>query len=174
MPDKPAWIEYVPQILETLEAPGAPPYLDRPTIEVFFGVRRRQAIHLLRRFGGYKVGKAFLVPREAVIRFLRDPERWSAEADEKGRFEQVAAHLGQARRELQQRQIPIPAPMETFEMEFAGLPPGIRLEPPQLIIQFQTPGELLEKLFALAQALANDYQTFERSWGAASPTGAGR
>jgi hypothetical protein len=174
MPDKPAWIEYVPEILETLEAPGAPPFLDRPAIELFFGVRRRQAIYLLRRFGGYKVGKAFLVPREAVIRFLRDPERWSAAVNEKGRFERVAVALGEARGELQQRRIPIPAKKETFEMEFAGLPPGIRLEPNQLIIEFQAPGELLEKLFALAQAFANDYQTFEQSWVAASQTGAVR
>jgi hypothetical protein len=172
MPDQPTWIEYVPEILATLEAPGAPPFLDRPTIEVFFGVRRRQAIHLLRRFGGYKVGKAFLVPREAVIQFLRDPQRWRAAADEKGRFERVASALGEARSELQQRRIPIPAQMETLQMEFAGLPAGIRLEPGQLVIQFAEPVELLEKLFALSQAFANDYQTFERI--VASQVGTGR
>ena len=172
MPDQPTWIESVPEILETLEAPGAPPFLDRPTIEVFFGVRRRQAIHLLRRFGGYKVGKAFLVPREAVIGFLRDPQRWRAAADEKGRFERVASALGQARSELQQRRIPIPAAIESLQMEFAGLPAGIRLEPGQLVIQFAQPVELLEKLFALSQAFAHDYPTFERI--VASHSGAGR
>ena len=172
MPNQPSWIEYVPEILATLEAPGAPPFLDRPTIEVFFGVRRRQAIHLLRRFGGYQVGKAFLVPRKAVIGFLRDPRRWRAATDEKGRFERVASALGEARSQLQQRRIPIPAQKQT--LEFASLPAGIRLEPAQLTIQFQTPVELLEKLFALSQALTNDYQTFERSWMAASQAGAGR
>ena len=30
-----------------------------------FGVRRRQAIYLLGRFGGYQVGRTFVVPREA-------------------------------------------------------------------------------------------------------------
>ena len=167
MPDQPTWIESVPEILETLEAPGTPPFLDRPTIEVLFGVRRRQAIQLLGRFGGYKVGRAFLVPREAVVGFLREPQRWRAAAEEKGRFERVANALGEARSELQQRRIPIPAQTETRQMEFAGLPPGIRLEPAQLTIQFQTPVELLEKLFALSQALTNDYETFERSWIAA-------
>ena len=162
MPDQPTWIESVPEILETLEAPGTPPFLDRPTVEVLFGVRRRQAIHLLRRFGGYQVGKTFLVPREAVVRFLRDPQRWSAAADEKGRFARVANALGEARSELQQRRMPIPAQKETLAMEFAGLPPGIRLEPGQLVIQFERPVELLEKLFALSQAFANDYETFER------------
>jgi len=125
-------------------------------------------------FGGYKVGKAFLVPREAVIGFLRDPQRWRAAADEKGRFERVASALGEARSELQQRRIPIPTQSETLRLEFSGLPDGIRLEAGQLVIQFAKPVELLEKLFALSQALTNDYQTFERSWMAASQTGAGR
>ena len=172
MPDQPSWIEYVPEILETLEAPGTPPFLDRPTVEVLFGVRRRQAIHLLRHFGGYQVGKTFLAPREAVIRFLRDPLRWRAATDEKGRFERVASALGEARTELRQRRIPIPAQTETLQMEFAGLPPGIRLETGQLVIQFAGPVELLEKLFALSQAFANDYASFERI--VASQTGTGR
>jgi hypothetical protein len=116
MPDQPSWIESVPEILETLEAPGTPPFLDRPTVEVLFGVRRRQAIQRLRRFGGYQVGKTFLVPREAVVCFLRAPQRWSAAADEKGRFERVANALGQARTELQQRRILIPAQGETLRL----------------------------------------------------------
>jgi hypothetical protein len=164
---------YVPEILETLEAPGTPPFLDRPTVEVLFGVRRRQAIQLLRRFGGYQVGRAFLVPRKAVIGFLRDPPRWRAAADEKGRFERVANTLGQARRELRQPRIPIPAPTEALAMELAGLPSGIRLETGQLIIQFERPVELLEKLFALSQALTHDYEAFERSWNAAGQAAGG-
>jgi len=137
---------------------------------VLFGVRRRQAIQLLRRFGGYQIGKTFLVRREAVVGFLRDPQRSAAAAHEKGRFERVASALGQARTELQQRRIPIPTQSET--LEFAGLPPGIRLETGQLIIQFERPVELLEKLFALSQAFANDYESFERL--AASQTRTGR
>jgi hypothetical protein len=113
-----------------------------------------------------------LVPREAVVRFLRDPQRWRAAADEKGRFERVASALGQARSELRQRRIPIPARIEALPMEFAGLPSGIRLQSGQLVIQFDRPVELLEKLFALSQAFANDYPSFERI--VASQAGAGR
>jgi len=162
MPDQPTWIESVPDILATLEAPETPPFLDRPAVEALFGVRRRQAILLLRRFGGYKVGKTFLVPCEAVVRFLRAPERWSAVADEKGRFERVASALGDARTELHQRRIPIRAQSDTLRLEFAGLPPGIRLETGRLVIEFERPVELLEKLFALSQAFTNDYESFER------------
>jgi hypothetical protein len=161
MPDQPSWIERVPEILKKLNSYDLP-FLDRPAVEVLFGLRRRQAIQLLRRLGGYQVGKTFLVPREAAIRFLR--ERRSAAADEKGRFERVASALGQARQELQQHRISIPASTETCRLDFSGLPAGIRLETGQLTIQFATPVDLLQKLFALSQALTNDYHTFEQSW----------
>jgi hypothetical protein len=173
MPDQPSWIEHVPKILETLESIGAPPFLDRSTVEMLFGVRRRQAIHLLRRFGGYQVGKTFLVPRETVIRFLRDPQRRTAAEIEKGRFERVGRVLGQARQELYQRRIPIAVQPETFRLEISGLPDGIDLETGQLIVRFKQPIELLQKLFALSQALANDFETFERSCAAAKRTGVG-
>jgi len=174
MPDQPSWIERVPEILETLEATGAPPFLDRPAVEVLFGLRRRQAIALLRRLGGYQVGKTFLVPREAVVRFLRDPRRWSAAVEERGRFERVRSALGAAREELDLRRISIPACRETLRLELSGLPAGIQFEAGKLTVDFSTPAELLGKLFALAQALGNDYDTFERSWRAAQQNGGGQ
>lgn len=172
MPDQPSWIEHVPKILETLESAAAPPFVDRSTIEMLFGVRRRQAIHLLRRFGGYQVGKTFLVPREAIIAFLRNPHRRTAAEVEKGRFERVATALGQARWELYQRRIPIAIEPETPRLEISGLPDGIDLASGQLTIRFTQPTELLQKLFALSQALANDFETFERSCLAAQRAGA--
>jgi hypothetical protein len=162
VPDQPSWIERVPEILATLESSGALPFLDRPAVEVLFGLRRRQAIELLHRVGGYQVGKTFLAPREAVVHFLRDPQRWSASAAERGRFERVRSVLGAARQELDRRRIAIPARAEILRLELSGLPAGIRLEPGKLTVDFGTPAELLEKLFALAQAVGNDYETFER------------
>jgi len=171
MPDQPSWIKRVPQILEQLKAPPAHPFLDRAAIEALFGLKRRQAIELLHRFGGYQVGKTFLVPREAVAAFLGHPERWSAAAAERGRFERVLGALGDARQQLAFRRILIPARKETFRLECSGLPAGIALEPRKLTVEFETPAELLQKLFALAQALGNDYESFERSWLAAQSTG---
>jgi len=174
MPDQPSWIERVPKILETLESTGAPPFLDRSAVETLFGVRRRQAIQLLHRFGGYQVGKTFLVPRKAVIGFLRDPHRRTAAELEKGRFERVANALREGRQQLDQRRIPIPVAEETLRIDIAGLPEGIRLTPGELSVRFEQPVELLQKLFALSQALANDFAAFERSCAACKSTGAGR
>jgi hypothetical protein len=163
MPDQPSWIERVPKILEILESAGAPPFLDRPAVESLFGVKRRQAIELLRRFGGYQVGKTFLVPREAVLAFLRNPRRLTAAELEKGRFERVADALRHGRQELGQRRISIPIQEETLQIGISGLPEGIRLAPGELRVRFEQPIELLQKLFALSQALANDFNTFERA-----------
>jgi len=171
MPDQPSWIERVPEILQRLETPSAPPFLDRPAVEILFGLRRRQAIALCHRCGGYLVGKTFLVSRDAVVRFLRDPQRWSAAADEKARFERVGSALGEARLQLNQRRIVIPVPTEPARLQFSGLPPGIQFEPDKLTVTFRAPAELLEKLFALAQVLSYDYAAFERSWSATQPAG---
>jgi hypothetical protein len=38
----------------------------------------------------------------------------------------------------------------------------VGLSPGELHIQFQSSEELLSKLFALAQAIANDYEAFEK------------
>src|SRR5580704_15398308 len=127
MPDQPSWIQAVPAILEALERVGAPPFLDRAAVEALFGLRRRQAIHLLGRMGGYQVGKAFLVPREAVIGFLRDPRRLAAAAHESGRFERVRGSLGKSREDLGQRRIsiPPPPPQPSAGPGFANLPEGV-------------------------------------------------
>ena len=174
MPRNPSWYALVPKILEGLRLPDVPPFLDRPAVETLFGVRRRQAIQLLRRFGGYQVGKTFLAPREAVMRFLCEPRRRIATELEKGRFERVSSVLGKARQELHQRRIPIAVPPEVLRLEISGLPEGICLEAGRLTVRFEKPMDLLQKLFALSQALANDFEAFERSSLAAMRAAAGQ
>jgi hypothetical protein len=169
MPDQPSWIHRLPDITQKLEASTAP-FLDRPAIEKLFGLRRRQSIHLLRRMGGYQVGKTFLVDRQAVLDFLNDPERRHAAAQEAGRFRIVGAAIAEAQEELHMRRIRLPAHPRVFRLELEGLPAGIDLGSHELNIGFEHPRELLEKLFALAQALANDYERFEATWTAANRT----
>ena len=56
MPAKPAWLLKIPEIVTMLESFGVP-VVDRAIIERLFGLRRRQAIELLHRLGGYQTGK---------------------------------------------------------------------------------------------------------------------
>ena len=162
MPDRPTWLERIPAILEQLQDAKAPPFLDRPTLEMLFGVRRRQAINLLRRFRGYQVGRTFLVSREAVIQFLENPQLGEALQEEQAQKQHVSAFLGQARHVLSLPHIPIPPASKPSEMTWEGLAAGIRLTPGRLSIEFQNATELLEKLYSLSQALAHDFETFER------------
>ena len=50
---QPHWLLHVPRIIEELRRLPVP-VLDRATIEKLFGLKRRQAILLLHRFGGYQ------------------------------------------------------------------------------------------------------------------------
>ena len=160
MPNHPTWLEHVPDILDRLQAEETPPLLDRQAIEHLFGVRRRQAIHLLHRFSGYQVGRTFVVSRDAVRAFLEDRQTngtWEVVNTKKNH---VIAFLGEARQALQAPVLALPT-KKFSEITLDGLPAGIHLKPDQLTIQFQGATDLLEKLFALSQALVNDLDRLE-------------
>jgi hypothetical protein len=174
VPDHPSWLERVPELLIKLQAETAPPLLDRAAIETLFGLRRRQAIALLHRFPGYQLGRTFVVPRESVIEFLaRQPTCERLEQAE-AQKQRVAEFLGEARQALTLPRISLPLPTKLSEITFAGLPPGIELTPGRLSIQFESATGLLEKLFALAQAFANDFESLEAALAAADPKGTAR
>jgi hypothetical protein len=162
MPAQPLWIERLPNLITKLQAPDAPAWWDRPAIETLFGLRRRQAIALLRRMGARRIGTGFAIERAALLRFLQDPRRRDACHDEQTRTARVSAHLGEAGRDRNSRAISIPVASDPERIDFAGLPAGIELRRHQLTIAFEQPGQLLEKLFVLSQALLNDYNTFEQ------------
>jgi hypothetical protein len=161
LPNQPTWLERVPDILAKVQSEKTPPILDRPAVEGLFGIRRRQAIALLHRFAGYQVGRTFVVPREAVIEFLQKIVATGALEEAAAKKASVLECLGEARQALQLPSIPLPSTTKLSHVTFDGLPPGIRLQPDELTIQFQGATDLLQKLFSLSQALANDFETLE-------------
>ena len=56
MPAKPVWLLRVPEIIEEVRCLEAP-VVDRAMLEPMFSVRRRQAIDLMQRVGGYQCGR---------------------------------------------------------------------------------------------------------------------
>jgi hypothetical protein len=58
--------------------------------------------------------------------------------------------------------VAIPVEPEALRQRLPDLPPGVSLSSGELHIQFRSSEELLTKLFALAQAIANDYEAFEK------------
>lgn len=163
MPDQPTWLERVPAILAFLKSQDAPLFLDRPAVERLFGLRRRQAIELLRRCGGYQVGKTFLVLRETMVEFLNQPVTAGKVSDCLAQKRRVVDSLMEAWPLQEARKITFPVPSEVFAQTLSDLPGGIQLVPGQLTITFAAPLELLQQLFTLSQALANDYESFEAS-----------
>jgi hypothetical protein len=111
--------------------------------------------------GAARIGKNLAVERSTLRRFLADPRRRAAHQDDQARSVRVALALGKVRREQHARRLVIPTHAPPTGIDFAGLPAGVELERQRLTIAFDTPRELLEKLVALAQALMNDYETFE-------------
>ena len=70
MPAKASWLLNISEIVSQLETFDVP-VVDRAIVERLFGLRRRQAIALLPRFGGYQAGRTFLVDRRVLIECLR-------------------------------------------------------------------------------------------------------
>jgi hypothetical protein len=162
MPDQPSWIDRVPQILDALHSPDCPPFLDRPSVQKLFGdLSARQANRLMQRCHGYHVGRSVLVTRESLAAHVDQWNNTGAVQRELTRKQRLLSTLAIARTEARSRAIQIPTAAPAGWRHFDDLPNGIHLAPGELRIQYTGSTDLLQKLFALAQAIANDQQRFE-------------
>jgi hypothetical protein len=164
MPAEPQWLLRIPEIIDELSALPAP-VIDRSVIERVFGVKRRRAIHLLGSFGGYQVGRTFLVEREALLRQLREIAAGERFRYEKRRHEKLAEGLERVRKHREAARVRFPAPAPPGPAMPAGLPPGVSLERGRLTIEFGSVQELLGKLYGIAQSAAEDFSGFEAAAG---------
>jgi hypothetical protein len=161
MPAKAQWLLRVPEILEELRALDVP-VVDRAVCERLFRLRRRRAIDLIHFFGGYQAGRTFLIDRPKLVAQLeqiRDSPDFKMEWRRKDR---LAERLEAIRRLQAGARVAIPVEPEVLSQRLPDLPAGIGLSPGELHIQFRSSEELLSKLFALAQAIANDFEAFEK------------
>jgi hypothetical protein len=162
MPAKALWLLHIPEIVSQLETFDVP-VVDRAIIERLFGLRRRQAIELLHRFGGYQTGRTFLVDRRLLIECLRrlaDGEEFRRESRRKERLEHAVDRL---RRDQTAARVKIPVPPDVFRRKLADLSPGVALEAGHLHIAFSGTEDLLSKLFELSQAAGNDFDRFREA-----------
>ncbi len=163
MPAQPRWLLRVPEIVEELNAMEAP-IIDRSVFERVFGLRRRQAINLMRTFGGYQLGRTALVERTSLLERLRQIAAGEQFDFERRRRERLVEQLDKVRRHRQAAAVKIA--VEPEPPPDAALPPGVRLEPGRLTIQFHSVQDLLAKLYGIAQAAAEDFVRFEEAAGA--------
>jgi hypothetical protein len=134
--------------------------VDRAIIEKIFRVRRRRAIQLMHRFGGFQAGKAFLLERDRLLQQLHELAGTPDVGQEMRRRQRLSSALDDASRNWEARAIPIRITSGTRDRLVADLPCGILLTAGWLIIEFTVVEDLLSKLYELAQAAANDFGGF--------------
>jgi hypothetical protein len=162
VPAKPAWYSKINEVLQELES-LARPFVDRATVEFLLGVGRRRAQQIMAPCVTAHVGANGLADREALIVHLRRLADGDAGYYERRRRRKVAEILTQMQKDrLERPQLWVTAPARIVNQEFQNLPAGLRLEPGRITVTFDQPQQALEKLLALAMAIGNDFDCFER------------
>lgn len=162
MPAKPLWYSRLHQVIQALEALPRP-FVDRAIVESLLGVGRRRAQQILAPCVTGRIGANALADRHALIAHLRRLAHSDSRHYEQRRRQNVAAKLAEFEKERRERpRLLVEAPAQVLNQEFANLPPGVRLEPNRIVVEFTSPQHALEKLLALAMAISNDFERFER------------
>ncbi len=162
MPAKPAWFAKLGPVVAELESLPRPA-IDTATLQALLGVGRRRAQQILAPCIREHLGANGLADRQELIAHLRRLAAGDAAHYERQRRHQLAASLEQFRRSwLEAPHVLVEAPVAILNQDFAGLPSGVHLEPGHIRVCFDDPTQALEKLLALAMAIGNDREGFER------------
>ena len=159
MPAQPAWFHRLTDILDELRTFEAS-HLDRLAVQELFRVRERRARQIMAGLPGLQVGNAFAVERQALIARLESTAAGEKFQWETARRARLTEELERTRKQLAARRVRIPA--VALEPALHQLPGGVDLQPRELRIQFRGAEDLASKLFALSQAMANDWVAFSR------------
>ena len=157
MPAKPRWLLAIPDAIRQLEGLDRD-LLTRRDVERLFGVSRARAAQLMDVRGG---------ARRLLARPPADgPLAAAAEVPDTGRLPRrgaaaCASRLVAELRTARLTGIRVAVPVEALEARLAGLPEGVVVEPGRIEVRFTGAREAVVRLFALAQALTNDYERFE-------------
>jgi hypothetical protein len=162
VPAKPSWYSKINDILRELESLPRP-FVDRATVEFLLGVGRRRAQQILAPCITERVGTNGLADRVALIAHLRRIAEGDDGYYERRRRRNVAEILAQLQKDrLERPQLLVEAPVQILTQKFVNLPAGVDLEPGRISLTFDQPQQALEKLLALAMAISNDFERFER------------
>ena len=162
MPAKPVWFSKINEVVRELQALPRP-FVDRATLEFLLGVGRRRAQQILAPCITDRVGANGLADRDALIAHLRRLAEGEAGYYERHRRRKVAQVLAELQKErLEHPQLLVEAPIQVLAQEFENLPMGVHLERGRITVEFDEPRQALEKLLALAMAIGNDFDRFER------------
>ena len=165
MPDKPIWYGRLDQVVAELgNLPW--PWVDRETLQSLLRVGPRRAQQILRPCVTRQVGANGVAGREELIAHLKRLAAGDEAHYERRRRQRLAQVLeGLRRAALTQPKVLVEAPTTVLQQEFANLPDGVSVSPGAISITFSSPNEALQRLLALAMAIGNDFNEFERITG---------
>ena len=170
VPAKPVWYSKINDVVRELQSLPRP-FVDRATVEFLLGVGRRRAQQIMAPAITHRVGANGLADRDRFITHLRHLAEGDDGFYERQRRRKVATILSQLQKErLERPQLLVEAPVQILTQEFENLPAGVRLEPGRITVTFDQPQQALEKLLALAMAISNDFDRFERQVAIQPPT----
>ena len=161
---KSRWLLEIPNIIQRLSRLETP-VIDRAMCEMVFGVRRRRAIDLMQRFGGYRAGNTVLVDRAALMEQLQRMLAEPAIEQERRRKQRLTEELAKLEEHRRAAAVRIPVNPKTAHCTVADLPAGVRFERGQLTVQYDDVQQLLTRLYELAKAAGNDYDSFAEAAG---------
>ena len=165
MPDKPTWYGRLDQAIAELgNLPW--PWVDRETLQSLLQVGPRRAQQILRPCVTRQVGANGVAGREELIAHLKRLAAGDEAHYERRRRQRLAQVLeGLRQTALAQPKVLVEAPTTVLNQEFANLPDGVSVSPGAISITFSSPSEALQRLLALAMAIGNDFNEFERMAG---------
>ncbi len=162
MPAKPIWYSRINDIVLALGALPRP-FVDRATVELLLGIGRRRAQQIMAPCVTDHVGANGLVERDVFVNHLRRLAEGDDGYYERRRRRRVAEMLERFEKErLERPRLLVEAPARVAAQKFDNLPAGVELEPGRISVTFDAPQQALEKLLALAMAIGNDFERFER------------
>ena len=107
-----------------------------------------------------------MADREELIAHLKRLAAGDEAHYERRRRQKLAQVLDKLRQEaLAQPKVLVEAPTAVLNQKLANLPDGISISPGVIAITFSSPNEALQRLLALAMAIGNDFNEFERMAG---------
>jgi hypothetical protein len=156
MPAHPRWLLALPDAIAQLEGLDRA-WLTRRDLELLFGVSKPRAAVLMGTFGAEPLGNVRMLARTQLLRHLRARRKSAAYSGEVDRRERLITALRRARVSA----IRVPVAASVLSVKLAGLPDGVTVERGRIEVRFDGAREAVGRLFALAQALTNDYERFE-------------
>jgi hypothetical protein len=162
VPDKPTWYGRLDEVIAELDSLPWP-WVDRETLQSLLQVGPRRAQQILRPCVTRQVGANGVAGREELIAHLKRLAAGDEAHYERRRRQRLALVLNGLRQAaLAQPKVLVEAPTTVLNQKLGDLPDGVSISPGAISITFSSPNEALQRLLALAMAIGNDFNEFER------------